>query len=224
MISKEHDMSILIADLSGYTALTEIHGAMSAAKLVTKYLALVDMSLHGTARLLERVGDQVVVVADNADDLASTAINLLSNAGNEPSFLPIHAGIHFGKIVEQEGSFFGSAMNLTARITAIATDGSLLCSAAFVDELKVKDQFHLQRRGEFKFENISKPVEIFELLAEQFHQHLAVDPVCYMQIERHGNELSFSDRGHTYYFCSVECVNSFKESLKSVIPTTTSSL
>ena len=60
MIPSEHDMAILMADLSGYTALTEIHGAMSAARLVTKYLELVDVSLHGTARLLERVGDQVV--------------------------------------------------------------------------------------------------------------------------------------------------------------------
>lgn len=208
-------MAILMADLSGYTALTEIHGAMSAAKLVTKYLELVDESVHGTARLLERVGDQVVVVADNADDLAITAINLLSNAGNEASFLPIHAGLHFGKILEQEGSFFGSAMNLTARITAMATDGSLLCSAAFVDALKVKDQFQLQRRGEFKFKNINRPVEIFELLVEEFGQHLAVDPVCYMQIERQGNELSYSDRGHAYYFCSVECVNIFKESVNN---------
>ena len=82
-------MAILMADLSGYTALTEIHGAMSAARLVTKYLELVDISLHGTARLLERVGDQVVVVADGADDLATTAINLLSNAANEASFLRV---------------------------------------------------------------------------------------------------------------------------------------
>lgn len=204
-----------MADLSGYTALTEIHGAMSAAKLVTKYLELVDISLHGTARVLERVGDQVVIVAKRADDLAITAINLLSNAGNEASFLPIHAGIHYGKILEQEGSFFGAAMNLTARITAMATDGSLLCSAAFINALPDKEQFLFQRRGEFKFKNVSRPVEIFELLADEFGQHLAVDPACYMQIMREGNDLNYSDRGHTYYFCSIECLSIFKESVSN---------
>jgi adenylate cyclase len=217
MIPREHDMAILMADLSGYTALTEMHGAMSAARLVTKYLELVDRSLFGTARLLERVGDQVVVVADKANDLAVTAINLLSNAGNEASFLPIHAGIHYGKILEQDGSFFGSAINLTARITGMATDGSLLCSAAFVSALEDKDRFQFERRGEFRFKNVSKPVEIFELQADEFGQHLAVDPVCYMQIERQDNQLNYSDRSHTYYFCSVECLNIFKESINTSI-------
>jgi len=211
MISTEYNIAILMADLSGYTALTEIHGAMSAAKLVTKYLELVDKSLFGTARLLERVGDQVVVVANSADDLAITAINLLSNAGNEASFLPIHAGIHFGKILEQYGSFFGSAMNVTARITSLATDGSLLCSAAFVNALEHKDIFQFERRGEFKFKNVSRQVEIFELMADEFKQHMAVDPVCHMQIERKDDQVSYFDHGDEYYFCSVDCVKLYKQ-------------
>jgi len=43
----EQDIAILIADLSGYTALTETHGASSAADLVDKYVEIVNNSLAG---------------------------------------------------------------------------------------------------------------------------------------------------------------------------------
>jgi len=42
----EQNISILIADLSGYTALTETHGSISAADLINKYLDIVNASLN----------------------------------------------------------------------------------------------------------------------------------------------------------------------------------
>ena len=36
----EENIAVLMADLSGYTALTEIHGAVSAANLIDKYIEI----------------------------------------------------------------------------------------------------------------------------------------------------------------------------------------
>ena len=52
----EQDIAILIADLSGYTALTEIHGSLSAADLIDKYVDIVNASLIGDSRLQEFLG------------------------------------------------------------------------------------------------------------------------------------------------------------------------
>ena len=54
-----------MADLSGYTAMTDAHGGASAARIVNKYMQLVGNALHGSAKVVQRIGDQVVVIADD---------------------------------------------------------------------------------------------------------------------------------------------------------------
>ena len=73
----EQDIAILIADLSGYTALTEMHGSLTAADLIDKYVDIVNASLIGDSKLQERVGDEVMIVARSADELLATAELLL---------------------------------------------------------------------------------------------------------------------------------------------------
>ena len=72
----EKDIAIMMADLTGYTAMTEAHGGASAAKMVGKYMELVNSAMVGTARLHQRIGDQVVIVADQAHDILETAQRL----------------------------------------------------------------------------------------------------------------------------------------------------
>jgi len=43
--SKEIEVILLVADLSGYTALTEAHGNISAAKVVNRYTEIAKESL-----------------------------------------------------------------------------------------------------------------------------------------------------------------------------------
>ncbi len=59
-------MVFLIADLAGYTALTEAMGDMEAAKVIARYVDLVDGVLRPGTRMLERVGDEVLIVGDEA--------------------------------------------------------------------------------------------------------------------------------------------------------------
>jgi hypothetical protein len=85
----EQNIAILVADLSGYTALTETHDALSAADLIDKYIEIVNDSLVGSSYLHERLGDEVLIVSDSSDHLLSTAVILLSNALQEYKFLHI---------------------------------------------------------------------------------------------------------------------------------------
>jgi adenylate cyclase len=50
---REVDVVFLIADLSGYTALTEAHGGVEAAKVVVRYVELARSALAADARLVE---------------------------------------------------------------------------------------------------------------------------------------------------------------------------
>ena len=55
----EKEIAILMADLTGYTAMTDVHGGASAAKMVNKYMEIVDAACTGTSRLMQRVGDRI---------------------------------------------------------------------------------------------------------------------------------------------------------------------
>ena len=69
-------MTLLIADLAGFTALTEIHGGRYAAWVISRYLTLVRATLDPAARLAERVGDAVLIVAPEAMSAVRTAVDL----------------------------------------------------------------------------------------------------------------------------------------------------
>jgi len=90
----EQNIAILVADLSGYTALTETHGALSAADLIDKYVEIVNNSLVGNSYLHERVGDEVMIVSGSPDNLLSSAIVLLSNVLQQYKFLHVHGALH----------------------------------------------------------------------------------------------------------------------------------
>lgn len=72
----EKDIAILMADLSGYTALTETHGAVSAADLIDRYISIAENCLVGDSQLHQRTGDEIMFVSDSPDFLLATALKL----------------------------------------------------------------------------------------------------------------------------------------------------
>jgi len=173
----------MIADLTGYTAMTEVHGGVSASAIVDRYVELVKESLIGDSYLAERIGDQVVICSTDMDYLALTAIRLNDLTREENLFLLIHAGIHYGKIVEKNGHFFGSTINTAARIAATAKGGQVLCSESFMNHLKKKESYQFSELGVFEFKNMVSKIRIFEIVsAISPGSALLRDPVCHMLI------------------------------------------
>src|SRR5687768_15338521 len=114
----EQNISILIADLSGYTALTETHGAAAAANTIDKFWNIVFDSLVGKTKVHQCIGDEVMMVSDSADDLLETAVLLNRNSLKENHFLQLHGGLHYGKILIHNNNYFGLPVNQTSRIAA----------------------------------------------------------------------------------------------------------
>jgi class 3 adenylate cyclase len=203
----EQDLAILIADLSGYTALTETHGASSAADLIDTYIEIVNNSLVGTSRLHERVGDEVMIVSDSADNLLSTAEVLLQNVFREYNFLQVHGALHYGRILQRNNSLFGSALNLTSRIASKAQPGSFLCSKDFLDAVTDKKPYSFRSIGNYNFKNVSEGSEVFEIGLEK-PESLYVDPVCRMLLTDPEKCVSHPNQSDLY-FCSSNCLEIF---------------
>lgn len=110
----EREIAILMADLTGYTAMTDVHGGASAAKLVNKYMEIVEAARHGTTQVMQRIGDQVVMIAGDSGDLLETSKRLDTLTREEHHFLSIHAGLHFGQILIENHNLFGPTVNVAA--------------------------------------------------------------------------------------------------------------
>ena len=206
----ERDVTFLIADLAGFTALTEIHGRRHAAWVVTRYVAIVRAALDPAARLAERAGDAVLIVAPEAPSAVRTAVDLRAATERESLFPLLRLGIHGGPVVELNGSYFGTPLNLTARLTAYAAPGQILCTEAVASAASGLEGVEFRDLGLVTLKNIVAPVSIFEVVATS--RHLGsdlVDPVCQMRVDPLTAASQLAHGGQTYLFCSPECARAF---------------
>ncbi|MES1222729.1 MAG: adenylate/guanylate cyclase domain-containing protein [Bacteroidota bacterium] len=199
----EETLAILMADLSGYTALTETHGAKSAADLIDKYIGIAEYSLGDDCFLHERTGDQVMIVSNSPDSLLKTAIKIATITSREENFLQVHGGLHYGNVLKRNGSYFGSAINMAARIAAKAEAGSIWCSREFALAVEDSEEVAVKAKGSFQFKNITGKKEIFEITIANKTQAY-IDPVCNMVLLNLQNAFQHKTE-HSKYFCSLLC-------------------
>lgn len=201
----EQNLAILIADLSGYSAMTEIHGSLSAADLIDKYIDIVNDSLVGDSCLHERVGDEVMIISNSADDLLGTAKILCKTLSEESHFLQIHAGLHYGKLLKRGNGYFGSTLNITSRIANVAKPGTVSCSEDFLRTIDPASASNFKTRGKSNFKNISQPLELFELEKEN-KIDVYIDPICRMIVLENATSFTHPTES-TKRFCSQECLH-----------------
>lgn len=207
---EEIEVTFLISDLSGYTALTEAHGDLHAAKVIRRYVELSDSILTESTRRVERVGDELLIVADVAADAVRTAILLRESIEHEPWFPTIRCGIHRGTVIKQGGSYFGATLNLTARIASHARSGQILCTQRVVDSAVDLPDVTYCPLGPIRFKNVPEPVQVFEVASgERGVVDASIDPVCHMLVTPDTATARLPFESEVYYFCSFECAQRF---------------
>ena len=208
--SKEIDIVLLVSDLSGYTALTEAHGNISAAKVVNRYTEIAEESLHKGTRLIERVGDEILISGTDAAGIIKTALKMVHKIEAESFFPTVHAGIHAGKVLEQGGHYFGSALNIASRVASHARGCQILCTKAVAEmAIKMKD-IEFRTIGEVNFKNIFEPVALYEIITDCRKLKMnVVDPVCRMFVSPESAPAHLKFKNNNYYFCSFECAQKF---------------
>lgn len=206
---KEENISILVADLSGYTALTERHGAQGAAEMIDTYLYIVKESLAGDCYLHEHTGDEVMIVSSSAQQLLVTAQNLVEASSRKTNFLQVHGGLHYGKILKHNNRFFGTTVNLASRIAATANAGTIWCSEDYINALGDKNGLNFMPKGKYSFKNITEKSDVYELIPGN-RERSQVDPVCRMLVNKNTNAIPHPVDKHLF-FCDEACLGIYLE-------------
>jgi class 3 adenylate cyclase len=127
--------TFLIADIRGYTRFTEEYGDEASARLSAKFSNLVREGVQIRAgTLIEIRGDEALAVFDSARQAIRAAMDLQRQFAEETdadSDLPLRVGVGIDSgeaIALDDGSFRGAALNVAARLCAMAHGGEVIVS------------------------------------------------------------------------------------------------
>ncbi len=152
------DPTVAFVDLVGFTVLSADLGDHDAADLAGKFNdMLMDISLDHAGRVIKTMGDGAMLFFDSPSGAVKAGFDLLEKlpAAGLP---PLRVGIHRGPVVAQSGDYYGSTVNLAARITDYARPNEVLVSAAVFPE--PVDGIQLEEIGEVTLKGIAQPVRL----------------------------------------------------------------
>jgi class 3 adenylate cyclase len=124
------------ADLSGFTALTQRLTPAELSELLVDFGGTVSDLVHTDGgRLVKFIGDEVMWVTSSPDLLMKVAVDLVEHPQAQEAGLQVRAGLGFGSVLAIGGDYFGTPVNLAARLVAAAAPGQILASTDVRDEL-----------------------------------------------------------------------------------------
>jgi len=122
--------TFVFADLVGYTALTEQRGDEAAAAVAREFRrAMCALSRRHGAWQVKSMGDGVMIWAPDAGRAIELAADVVNEHGTRADLLPVRVGIHTGPAVMRGCDWYGSSVNVAARLAAEARPNEALVSA-----------------------------------------------------------------------------------------------
>jgi len=162
-------VTILFSDLRGFTDFTNAHGDAAAYRVVRVYNTLIEeqVALHG-GHIVKTQGDSWMVSFDSARRALNCAIAMQAATTHATALdgdigLKTGIGINSGEPVYDDGDFFGSTVNLAARICAAAAPGQILVSETVRQLVGKLDQAPFVDRGLLRVKGFPQPQHVFEV-------------------------------------------------------------
>jgi len=194
LAKREQDVSILFADISGYTKLSEALPQDQVSFIVERYFSSFLDCVHANGGdISETAGDGLMAIfpatdpARHARNAVKTALEILQRTAtlNEQlrgtfESIAVHAGINSGlalvgptKLEGATGTRWtytasGSVTNVAARIAALSEGGTVLISAETA--WRVAGLFSMKEIGKRQLKNVKEEVLIYQVLGEADNQ------------------------------------------------------
>jgi len=129
------DRAFGFIDLSGFTRYTDEYGDREAVKLLARFRTAVrDVSARRGVRVAKWLGDGAMLVSTDGELLATAVVEIAQRLQGEP--LPLRCGVASGPVLLFEGDdYIGAAVNLAARLCAMARPGEVYATAALASSL-----------------------------------------------------------------------------------------
>lgn len=161
--------AILAADIVEYSRLmgADEHGTLATLK---SRRAIFDEQVRQFGgREFGSVGDSLMAEFPSAVNATLCALEFQKRNENEnvalapDKRLHLRIGVNLGDVIAEDDRLFGDAVNIAARLQALATPGGVLISGAVHDQVRKKLRAQFIDLGLRKFKNIDEPIRALQV-------------------------------------------------------------
>jgi adenylate cyclase len=161
--------AIFAADVEGYSRLMG-RDEVGTLGTLTAYRVIIDRLIAAhRGRIFNTAGDSLVADFASAVDAVQCAIAVQDAIAKEIADRPageqmrFRIGIHIGDIMVQDDNLFGDAVNVAARLEALADPGAICVSGIVRDQVGTKLPIGFADIGEQQVKNIAQPIRAFKI-------------------------------------------------------------
>jgi adenylate cyclase len=162
--------AILAADVVDYSRLMGADEAGTLAALKARRALFEELVREFDGHEFGSVGDSLMAAFQSAVNAVSCALEIqqrieADNASLSPArHMHLRIGVNLGDVIEEKGSLFGDAVNVAARLQALAKPAGVLISGAVYEQVHLKIPARYIAAGARQIKNIEEPVRTFEVL------------------------------------------------------------
>ncbi len=205
LITETRELVALNADVVGYSRLmADDFGATTTT--MERYHRLVEKEIaQAGGALVNFVGDNFMAVFEDAKAAIGAAIAISAAIERDSEQVPenrrlrFRMGIDQGPVTISDGDYFGDALNIAARIQALARPGGVSVSGSVYQELD-EPALRFRSTGVRRLKNIPEGVEVFEFAdlptaVEHQAPRLALSPPSIAVLPIHTSGLTAATEG-----------------------------
>lgn len=200
--------AVAFVDLSGFTAVTDVHGDFEAADMAEAFAAVAHAALGEGDRLVKAIGDAVLLTSPTADAVLPLITRITEATHAAGRFPVLRTGVAYGPIVERHNDIYGATVNIAARLAAAAGPGQMLATDPIAAAAQ-QSGLIVTNLGPVNLRNLTDPVAVFAIDLGTGCHCAHVDPVCRIHLHDPDTATSLTYRGITYRFCSTTCAQQF---------------
>ncbi len=172
--------TFVFADLVGYGALTEQRGDEAAMRVAREFRRLIRALSHEHgAWHVKSMGDEAMICVPDATRAVALAGRTLAEVRAHPDLLPVRIGAHTGPAVMHDGDWYGSAVNVAARLVGAARPNQALVSDTTRDAAGLGVRRFLPHRDVVGLRGVGAPVGVWPVAPDRrdctvrHHDHIA---------------------------------------------------
>jgi class 3 adenylate cyclase len=161
--------AIMFTDMQDSTRMTTLYGDTKALHLLHIHNVITRNALrNNNGREVKHTGDGIMAIFVHAKDAVKCAGEIQAGHRdhliNQPNYpLNIRIGISAGEPIEENGDFFGKAVQEAARLCSEAPPGEILTSEVIRD--LCQEELHMfEKIGDILLKGFNAPLAVFKVL------------------------------------------------------------
>ena len=168
-------LAILFADVAKSTHLYETLGNKVAKNLIDSCISIMtDATIKYQGTVIKTIGDEIMCTFPTASDAVEAAVQM--HQALEEVTIPekpgygspnIYVGIQFGPVIMEGGDVFGDAVNVAARMVALAKQRQIITTEETVKLLSPERQSSAHCIDKTTIKGKSGEVRIYEVIWEE---------------------------------------------------------